>query len=87
MQPHAEQNPAPADEEIQKQLRRILGSPEFQATDRQRDFLQFVITETIAGRDQEIKGYTVATQVFGRKDDFDQATDPKIGRASCRERV
>jgi len=77
-QPHAEQDPAPADEEIQKQLRRILDSPEFQATDRQREFLQFVVLETLAGRSYEIKGYTVATQVFGRKEDFDQTIDPIV---------
>ena len=78
LQPHAEQNPAPAAEKIQQQLQRILASPEFEATDRQREFLQFVVTETIAGRVNEIKGYTVATQVFGRKEDFDQATDPIV---------
>jgi TolB-like protein len=78
LKPHAEQDSAPDAEKIQNQLQRILTSPEFQATDRQRDFLQFVITETIAGRVEEIKGYTVATQVFGRKDDFDQATDPIV---------
>jgi len=78
LQPHAKQDPALSTEKIQKQLHRILASPEFQATDRQREFLQFVVTEMIAGRDQEIKGYTVATQVFGRKEDFDQATDPIV---------
>jgi adenylate cyclase len=76
--PHAKQDPAPDPEKIQKQLQRILTSPEFQATDRQREFLQFVVAETIAGRDHEIKGYTVATQVFGRKKDFDQAADPIV---------
>jgi len=78
LQPHAEQNPAPAAEKIQQQLQRILASPEFQATDRQREFLKFVVTETLAGRSYEIKGYTVATRVFGRKEDFDQATDPIV---------
>ena len=78
MQPHAEQNPAPAAEKIQQQLQRILASPEFQATDRQREFLQFVVTETLAGRSYEIKGYTVATRVFERRKDFDQATDPIV---------
>ncbi len=76
--PHAEQDPALATEKIQKQLQRILASPEFHATDRQRDFLQFVVTETIAGRAQEIKGYTVATRVFGRKENFDQTIDPIV---------
>ena len=70
--------PSPADEEIKKQLRRILDSPEFQATDRQREFLRFVVTETIAGNSHEIKGYTIATRVFGRKENFDQATDPIV---------
>lgn len=78
MQPHAEQDPALAAEKIQKQLQRILASPEFQATDQQRKFLEFVVTETLAGRVSEIKGYTVATQVFGRNEDFDQAIDPIV---------
>jgi len=67
-----------AGEKIEQQLQRILSSPEFHATDRQQAFLKFVVTETIAGRDSEIKGYTVATQVFGRREDFDQAIDPIV---------
>jgi TolB-like protein len=63
---------------IRKQLERILTSQEFKATERQRDFLQFVVAETIAGKSDEIKGYTVATRVFGRGEDFDQATDPLV---------
>ena len=78
LQPDAGQDHVLAAEKIQQQLQRILDSPEFQATSRQRDFLQFVVAETIAGREQEIKGYTVATRVFGRKEDFDQATDPIV---------
>jgi adenylate cyclase len=73
LKPHAEEDGGLAAEKIQLQLQRILDSPEFHATDRQRKFLEFIITETIAGRDNEIKGYTVATQVFGRREDFDQA--------------
>jgi adenylate cyclase len=78
LQSDAGQDHVLAAEKIQQQLQRILDSPEFQATSRQRDFLQFVVAETIAGREQEIKGYTVATQVFGRKGDFDQASDPIV---------
>ena len=77
MKPHAEQDHALSAERIQRQLQRILDSPEFNATERQRKFLQFVVTETVSGRSEEIKGYTIATQVFGRKD-FDQATDPIV---------
>jgi adenylate cyclase len=72
------ENPTPDAGMIQRQLNRILASPEFHATDRQREFLRFVVTETMAGRGGDIKGYTVATQVFGRSEDFDQATDPIV---------
>jgi adenylate cyclase len=69
---------SPAAEEVQQQLQKILASPEFPATDLQREFLQFVVTEAVAGRDQEIKAYTVATRVFGRSGDFNQALDPIV---------
>jgi adenylate cyclase len=65
-------------EEIEQQLQRILDSPEFHAAKQQRKFFQFVVKETLAGRAQEIKGYTIATCVFGRSDDFDQNSDPIV---------
>ncbi|MFT5729620.1 MAG: hypothetical protein ACI8PB_003791 [Desulforhopalus sp.] len=64
-------------EAIRNQLQRILGSLEFTATESQRKFLNFVVLETLAGNSNEIKGFTVTTRVFGRRDDFDQATDPR----------
>jgi len=67
----------PADR-IQRQLKRILASPAFRASDAQRAFLEFVVKKTLAGESKEIKGYTVATRVFGRRQDFDQATDPIV---------
>ena len=63
---------------IGEQLERILGSREFHATDKMRDFLRFVVEETLAGRKNRIKGYTIATQVFGRSDDFDASQDPIV---------
>jgi len=77
-QPHAEQDGPLTPKNIKRQLRRILASAEFQATDQQRKFLQFVVSKALAGKTHEIKGYTVATRVFGRKKDFDQATDPIV---------
>ena len=63
---------------VRGQMDRILNSPEFKATDAQRAFLQYVIEKTLAGHADEIKGYTVATEVFGRSEDFDQSTDPIV---------
>lgn len=68
----------PAAESIQQQVNRILASPEFKATDVQKSFLKFVVETVLDGRPHEIKGYTVATQVFGRGEDFNQATDPIV---------
>ena len=65
-------------EKIERQLQRILDSPEFNAAKQQRKFFQFVVKETLAGRSQEIKGYTIATCVFGRSEDFDQNSDPIV---------
>ena len=63
---------------IEEQLHRILSSPEFDATERQKKFLLFVTQMFLEGRADEIKGYTVATDVFGRKTDFDPSTDPIV---------
>ncbi len=63
---------------IRNQLQQILVSPEFTATESQRKFLNFVVLETLSGNSDGIKGFTVATCVFGRGDDFDQAIDPIV---------
>lgn len=64
--------------EVEQQLKNVLASPDFSATRQQRAFLEFIISQTLAGNSQGIKGYTVATQVFGRDENFDQAIDPIV---------
>ncbi len=56
----------------------MLSSPDFKVTPQQAAFLKFVVEQTLAGNVGEIKGYTVATQVFGRGADFDQSIDPIV---------
>jgi adenylate cyclase len=65
-------------EQIRVQLDRILASREFHATSRIRDFLKFIVAETLAGKADRLKGYTIATEVFGRNGDFDAAQDPIV---------
>jgi adenylate cyclase len=67
-----------ADDAIREQLDRILASREFHATARMRDFLRFVVEETLAGRSDQLKGCTIATAVFGRDRDFDPGLDPIV---------
>ena len=63
---------------IEEQLHRILSSPEFKASSRQKKFLQFVTERVLEGRTSEIKGYTIATEVFGREENFDPKLDPIV---------
>lgn len=41
-----------------------------------REFLHFVVEETLAGNERQLKGFAIATEVFGRGKDFDAAHDP-----------
>jgi len=66
------------DEAILEQLDRILRHEEFHATDKMRDFLRFVVEETLAGNARLLKGFTIAREVFGRGTDFDAALDPVV---------
>ena len=65
-------------EQVVAQLRRILGSSRFAASDRRRAFLKFVVEEALAGRADRLKGFAIATAVFGRDDTFDPQVDPVV---------
>jgi adenylate cyclase len=51
----------PSPDEVRTQLARVLGSPEFAVPERARTFLRYVVEETLAGRTDRLKGYTIAT--------------------------
>ncbi len=68
----------PTAEEIGRQLERILSSNEFHAPKRGRSFLAFVVNETLAGRSEFLKAFTIANVVFGRDASFDPQNDPVV---------
>ena len=68
----------PRPEAIRDQLKRILASDEFRASDKQRAFLSFVVDETLADRSSQLKGYTIALSVYGRPEGFDPQADPIV---------
>ena len=68
----------PSEDEMRVALQRILASPGFTATPRRRAFLSFVVEETLAGRGDALKGFTIATAVFGRDETFDAKADPVV---------
>jgi TolB-like protein len=61
--------------EVVAALRRILDSEELRTAPRSRDFLAYVVTETLAGRGHRLKERTVARYSLGRTKDFDSVTD------------
>ncbi|MBB3589905.1 TolB-like protein [Rhizobium sp. BK529] len=61
-----------------EQLALILGSVDFDATDRERRFLSYVVNETLCGRGMRIKAYSIAVEVFGRDASFDPQADPIV---------
>jgi TolB-like protein/Tfp pilus assembly protein PilF len=60
------------------QLERILRSADFEATSREHRFLGHVVEETLSGRGDRIKAYSIAVEVFGRDASFDPQTDPIV---------
>ncbi len=65
-------------EKVLEQLARIVKSGDFQASERLKNFLTFVVEETLAGRGESIKAYTIALAVFGRSADFNPMLDPIV---------
>ena len=63
---------------VRKQLSRILNSSEFSRSTKLKQFLQFVVEQTLTGRETKIKGYTIALEVYGKTDDFESEKDPIV---------
>jgi TolB-like protein/tetratricopeptide (TPR) repeat protein len=68
----------PSGDDIRAGLERILSSPGFQASQRRRAFLRFIVEETLSGRADRLKGYTIAAAVFGRDETFEAQADPVV---------
>ncbi len=64
--------------EIRSGLERVLRAPEFSASGRISAFLRYIVGESLAGRSDRIKQYTVAVNAFQRKADFDPHCDSVV---------
>ncbi|MGE5482859.1 MAG: hypothetical protein ACM3VX_08160 [Bacteroidota bacterium] len=71
----AEEIPA---QQVREQLQRILASERFAHSDRLRRFLHHVVEETLSGRQNQLKEYTIGIAVFDRDPAFDPRTDPTV---------
>ena len=74
-QHHGAEEQAVSADAVRAELGRMLESPHFDASERNRGFLTYVVEEALAGRTDRIKAYTIATEVFGRDPKFDPQLD------------
>src|SRR5437868_4258550 len=65
-------------EQIRAALTRLLAGATFQQVDRLRRFLEFIVTETLAGRGNNLKEYVIGVHVFDKESTFDPRTDPIV---------
>ena len=77
-EPNATTTSAPSAEQVKTELARVLGSTVFAQAGRSTEFLRFVVEETLAGRADRLKGYTIAIEVFDKPPEFDAQTDPLV---------
>jgi|GEM_PF-749475 len=65
-------------EEIRDQLNRILESSEFVAAKRRRQFLRYVVEQSLNGESDRIKQYTIAVEALGFGENFDPQTNSVV---------
>jgi serine/threonine-protein kinase len=71
----AEREPGHA---ARQQLERILTSVSFRQVDRLKRFLDFIVTEALQGRGDQLKEYVIGVQVFDKDASFDPRADPIV---------
>ena len=71
---------------IREQLVRILNSGPFHKSQRRQRFLEYLVSETLAGRGERLKAYNVALEVFDRPETFDPTVDPLVRIEAARLR-
>jgi TolB-like protein/tetratricopeptide (TPR) repeat protein len=81
----------PADERpssaaVIEELARVLASDTFRGAKRSREFLSYVVTETLAGRDHRLSERTVARHGLDRGDGFDGRADASVRVRASRVR-
>lgn len=74
---------------IHEQLERLLANPHFSHSRRFPSFLRFVVDKTLSGEMDLLKERTLGIEIFGRRADYDTASDPivRVTAAEIRKRI
>jgi len=62
-------------DQVRIELTHIIESDLFRDTTRLKRFLTYIVTETLNGRGNRLKGYSLGVEVFDKADDFDPQAD------------
>jgi TolB-like protein len=68
----------PSREAVRMEVARIGASAEFKNTPRLREFLQFITDEALAGREEQIKEYSIGISVYRRDTSYDPRLDSTV---------
>jgi serine/threonine-protein kinase len=81
--------PKPSRETVLLELARIGASSEFRGASRLREFLQFITEETLAGREERIKEYSIGISVYRKDASYDPRLDStvRVEAAKLRSRL
>jgi hypothetical protein len=77
----------PSANAVRAALEHLLASSELKLSERNRRFLAFVVSETLDGRAERIKAYSIGVDVFGRSANFDPSSDPIVRIEATRLRA
>jgi hypothetical protein len=72
------ERPPLSDEQIREELDRVLASHEFRTSKRSRDFLRYVVENTLSGHASLLKERTIGIEVFGRPTSYDPSDDATV---------
>jgi hypothetical protein len=64
--------------EVQKALTSILQSSPFRSTKQMQKLLQFIVSETLAGRSDLLKERNIGAHLFDKRPDYDTNSDPTV---------
>ncbi len=64
--------------EVRDALTRILNSQEFRSSNRSKEFLKYVVENTVAGHGDTLKERTIGIDVYGRPASYDPSDDATV---------
>ncbi len=73
--------------EIAAALEAVCNSEDFKRSSRLTDLLRYIVTEEAEDRGPRLKAYSIATEVLGRRPDFDPSSDSIVRVEMARLRI